>query len=397
MSDLLFLSLYGWALFNSFSVALAQICLGLSALLTIISILKDKGKNLTISNLEVSFYLLVIAMLASSLFSLDMSRSLLASLKFLQYPVAIIGFRYCGANTWHIITALIISQTVSASHSLFEFILKTPLEVFLGIAKKSLPPGPVTESGQLVFILPLTLIYLFFYRNKLTKNQILSLGAAIILMLLAFLLNGKRGPWIGLIAQVFGLILLIKSSKNRSIFLVLGLIFLLSLMALPYTRIRLFSSIADFMISGGRNEMWRMGFDLLDRYPLGIGFHNSKFIHVLNPELPALHRHLHNNFLNIAVEMGWFGLVVFINFALQIIITTYQEIMLFFNNKKNEIQNLIITLSLFLGTIGTNIAGLVEYNFGDSEVRNILFILMGIYLSKTKININDSITKDING
>ena len=391
------MSLYGWALFNSFSVALAQICLGLSALLTIISILKDKGKNLTISNLEVSFYLLVIAMLASSLFSLDMSRSLFASLKFLQYPVAIIGFRYCGANTWHIITALIISQTVSASHSLFEFILKTPLEVFLGIAKKSLPPGPVTESGQLVFILPLTLIYLFFYRNKLTKNQILSLGAAIILMLLAFLLNGKRGPWIGLIAQVFGLILLIKSSKNRSIFLVLGLIFLLSLMALPYTRIRLFSSIADFMISGGRNEMWRMGFDLLDRYPLGIGFHNSKFIHVLNPELPALHRHLHNNFLNIAVEMGWFGLVVFINFALQIIITTYQEIMLFFNNKKNEIQNLIITLSLFLGTIGTNIAGLVEYNFGDSEVRNILFILMGIYLSKTKININDSITKDING
>ncbi len=120
--------------------------------------------------------------------------------------------------------------------------------------------------------------------------------------------------------------------------------------------------------------MWSLGLEIFARKPLGVGYDNSEFMRTLEPSLPSSHRHMHNNFINIAIETGFLGLAAYCWFLF----------VLFRIVKKSYIETKDILL-LCLGTsiAGWQVAGLVEYNFGDSEILFIALLVIACLMFKS--------------
>ncbi len=210
---------------------------------------------------------------------------------------------------------------------------------------------------------------------------LLYVSFAVAILFASLVLNLKRGPWLGvaLASLVLGCFL---SRKLVFSTLFLGFCTLL----LPPVRSRLFNAAADFLISGGRKSMWTLGFEIIERFPIGLGFHNSAFMRKLDPSLPYLHRHMHNNFLNVTVEVGFVGLSAYLWWMISAISIGF----LFWNSTRDSssgaIQQIrIILLAVSCALLGWQTAGLVEYNFGTAVIRLIAFFLMGMTLALASV------------
>jgi O-antigen ligase len=128
--------------------------------------------------------------------------------------------------------------------------------------------------------------------------------------------------------------------------------------------------------------MWSLGSELVQRYPLGVGPDNSKYMQVIDPTLPHPHQHMHNNFLNVLVESGWLGLAAYLWWIYEAIKLGLIMFLHRFNTKgqTNRLSGLL-ALALSVSILGWQTAGLVEYNFGDGEIRLIGLFIMGLLLA----------------
>lgn len=346
------------------------------------------------------------------------------------------------------IAGLIFSQSIAALHSI--------LTDAFNINIPRLLPGAVTESGQLVLVIPLALLsILYFFSNSKEQRKIKVLNfeippiffagvmfamfliiawpdaiigeevlvehnthryiALLVAMILSFpiihrgtdsfkdklfgktkvlklelfhlvwlalsllfaalLINLKRGPWFGVFFEfiVIGFFL----SKRLLVWSVIVAAFLL--LTLSPARERVFDVSDHFNISGGRKVMWEIGVELSQRFPLGLGLHNAKYMQELNDTIPFEHRHMHNNLLNILVETGWLGLGIFVwwmylifKMGFGMYLSSQKQ------NDKMQMQLGLLALCLTAALVGWQISGLVEYNFGDGEIRLIVFFFMGL-------------------
>lgn len=185
------------------------------------------------------------------------------------------------------------------------------------------------------------------------------------LLLSSLLFNLKRGPWIG-VAAGLGVWLFIYRKRFLAPLFVVALA-VISLVA-P-VRDRLAQSYEHFFILGGRSAIWEIGVELSSRYPLGIGYDNSGMLNRFSPEIPKNLNHFHNNFLNILVELGWLGLAVYCWWIVSILRLGFRE------------RGSPLTIALASALISWQFAGLVEYNFGDSEVLLMALVLIAILLA----------------
>ncbi len=313
-----------------------------------------------------------------------------------------------------LIKCLALSMGLAAIHS---FISSS-----LGYSIQPKIPGPVTESGQLTMVIPLALglclagsfrIKLkekFFYGASLLLIAVgswpLSLGlsphlgliiisaglalmvvptildkygserwSAILLVILlgSLIVNLKRGPWLGVFSAIFVYGLLSSRKLALSAVVVAAAIFI----TFEPVRERAFDMVDHFNIGGGRGEIWTLGMELVQRYPLGVGPDNASVIRKMDDQLPELHRHMHNNLLNITVETGWLGLTIFCLWIFRLIYSCL------FRRKGASDTNPVNILLLSTGcaVVAWQVAGLVEYNFGDGEVRLIAFCLTGFIIA----------------
>lgn len=305
----------------------------------------------------------------------------------------------------------------------------TILSSHIGFDIKPKVPGPLTESGQIVLILPLLMgsLYLllkegktvtikqffslvcfmvpmlvafswyrkvpfmnqasglvfglltvlsFFLYMKKSKRSGFDLEKLIpllaILIFVAFLLNLKRGPWFAGVIEVilFGLLF------SRSLMLgFLCLMFFFSLAPPVYDRLASFAE--HFFIGGGRFDMWKLGIQMIERFPMGVGFANSNVMRDFDPSLPFSHRHMHNNFMNIALETGLLGVVAYIWWFFSFVYKGFMKVFKTFGTIKHATKEAFYVVLLLLSLIGWQLAGIVEYNFGDSEIRLLAFVLSG--------------------
>lgn len=183
-------------------------------------------------------------------------------------------------------------------------------------------------------------------------------------LIVTLLINLKRGPWAGVILGT----LLFLSCVKRSIILPLLILVALLFSSIEPLRMRLESSREHFFISGGRSEIWDIGAELVTTYPLGIGFENSPVLRDFSPSIPPELRHFHSNTINIAVEMGLIVLSLFLWWLVVVC-------------KRSFRAQQTRSLTLFGYGIGCafvswQVAGLVEYNFGDSEVLFVAYVLL---------------------
>jgi hypothetical protein len=305
---------------------------------------------------------------------------------------------------------LIGAQTIAASYSIFEAASAGQLpHLFI---------GAVSESGQLAIVLPLAMgltlgslsgskdqspifigfvllagALLFGFRSQILTNTglanlaLLPFLATLVLAVVkvarsterqshlavlmiglpllsaALILNLKRGPWLG-VATAFLVLLWVFKRRLIAPILTIGAIIFI---CFPPIQNRLAVSEEHFFIAGGRSAIWQIGADLASRYPLGIGFENSAVLRKFSDEVPPELKHFHNNALNILVETGLIGLLCFLWWITSLLRLSF----------KLSAKAKLIPLAVGTSILAWQTAGIVEYNFGDSEVLLIAFLAWG--------------------
>jgi len=154
----------------------------------------------------------------------------------------------------------------------------------------------------------------------------------------------------------------------------------MTLLAPPAVRSRVLS-IVDLQDHSNRDRIYMVysGCKIFqDRPWTGVGSNNiakviagneSRYRH---PLAEKVNPHLHNNFLQILAERGIFALASFI-LACFFIIWQLARLL-----KARSGEWRAITAGVLFAFVGFLVAGLFEYNFGDSEIKFILFYFLSL-------------------
>lgn len=319
----------------------------------------------TSSELALTGFILTAAL--SSLWGVDPGRSLIGLLRlsFFALSIPLIAEIAKIKSVPYLLKLLLTGQAISSSYTVLRTIFPSLPRLFI---------GEVSASGQLAMTVVILIGFLLLSPFSQSKQREKFLYVLTIPIIFAFILNLKRGPWLG---AFIGLVCLFTIRRPR---LVLPLIIatVAITFTIPSVRERLAQSGPHFFIKGGRSELWSIAGDIVTRFPLGVGYRNSPILQDFSTEVPKQLRHFHNNIINIVAETGWISGAFFIWWIASLIIGAFQSA----NNTPVSI------LSNVLGTavIANQIAGLVEYNFGDSEVVLILYFIAGClsYLATLK-------------
>lgn len=235
--------------------------------------------------------------------------------------------------------------------------------------------GSMTD-GQILMIAILALIGWIGMQGKLTLRwKLISVGM-LLLMIVAEVVNFKRGSWV---VSGFSIGVMFLWTK-RWRWLALMALAILGMLLLPPVQQRLGQLRQEFdMNRGGRIVMWtQVAPPLIREHPFGIGYR------AMTPELmqstaieagyqvEQRRDHLHSNPIQILVATGWLGFMIYavwMGWALvSLVLKTRQG--------DREMRLAFITSSLMLLALLLN--GLVEYNFGDSEIVLITGMLVGL-------------------
>jgi hypothetical protein len=239
---------------------------------------------------------------------------------------------------------------------------------------RSLNIAPL-EANLLLLSIAIAAVSLLFYALLSIKkfpfqvNSYLPLLITFSLPILTatLIINLKRGPWAGVLC---GLTIYLAAFKPKIIIPLFAAVLLISTTLAP-VRERLITAQEHFFISGGRSEIWDIGKEMLQTYPLGIGFKNSPILQKFSNEIPTNLRHFHSNPINIAVETGLLGLALFLWWIFTILKTAKNLPM-----RDSRFHPLAIAIGAAI--VSWQTAGLVEYNFGDAEVLYVAYILIGL-------------------
>ena len=209
------------------------------------------------------------------------------------------------------------------------------------------------------------------------------LGIAVAGLVFALAMTVTRASWIGFAVSV-GLMLIVSVSRRTLLIagacvipLVLGAVILLQ-----QQRNVGFFDTADQSTSW-REMVWREGFQLLVSNPrhllVGVGIdsikgHWREWGLFDNGRQPI--GHMHSNLLQVALERGVPALIVWL---LLLGVYAYTLIKIIrIDGLAHESRGL--ALGALGGLAGFFVSGLVHYNWGDSEVVTVLYLIMGLTL-----------------
>ena len=124
--------------------------------------------------------------------------------------------------------------------------------------------------------------------------------------------------------------------------------------------------------------LWQGGWLVFMDHPLtGCGF---KCIDALNQNYPdptgiiGKLRGMHNNFLQLAVDTGLFGLIAWISIWVTYFMTLYQRLIV----NSGDLVYKKDAMGSAAAVLGFLVAGFFETNFYDSEVSMLLYFIMAL-------------------
>ena len=232
----------------------------------------------------------------------------------------------------------------------------------------------MTLSGELLLVVvPLAAFLLYGAKPSLPY------WAAASALTAALLLTMTRSVWIAVVAALLLLLFMrFPSWKTPALFLLAGFIILLLVPAAVQRRIRSIGDASD-PSNYARLAIWRAGGKMVQAHPLfGIGPQRITTVFYDYHPCPEDRRrsgfypvHMHNNLLQFAAERGipcalaWFWLMLKIG---------WDHWRLF--RRANEVfPERAVCAAGFLAVLALFLAGLFEFNFGDSEVL-LLFLFL---------------------
>lgn len=259
-----------------------------------------------------------------------------------------------------------------------------PEEVMTRVYGTLKPLNPNLFGGYMSAALPANLMLIYFpLINKHYKTAIIGLGL-FCLTILAIIMTGCRGAYIGLFFEIILLAVLtyryLKPYYKKLFLLFSGLvsgITALIIVSLPALRARVFSIFAmrsdssnsfRFNVYNSCIEMFK------DNWLLGIGVGNQNFREIyglyMRTGFDALSAY--NIYLETAVESGIFALLAFLAF---VFINVYKAIKYILNSKKKECIYLIIALVSLTGML---IHGIVDTVFFRPQIQIIFWTMVAI-------------------
>ena len=234
--------------------------------------------------------------------------------------------------------------------------------------------GSMTHAQRLMIGVILAVSLMFSYKQDRSLNRIF--GFLTIFVGLALIINFKRGSWI---CTVICLILFSARYINKRGWLLILLFFAIFL-NVPIVKTRIFSLQQEFQeASGGRWLMWRkIAPAIIKDYPEGIGWHSltNEWMKEIDYRVEPNRTHLHSNILQVLAETGWFGFIVYSIWMLRALVDAFGFRLFSFGSKEYEIAG-----GIFFSIFALLLNGIVEYNFGDSEIIMIYAFLIGIAAS----------------
>jgi O-antigen ligase len=295
--------------------------------------------------------------------------------KMLIFPCAVILLRTLPRLRELVLYAYAAFVTMLSAWGLFEFVFLDRRDLEHRITGPS--THVMTFSGLL---LPLSLMLLFLWWHERKWWQITAGGLATLTLLLTF----TRSVWLGWIAAAFVVLL---ASRARLVFYALPLVILF----VTFLPLDLFSRlVSTFDMKQESNfdriRMLEAGAEMIRDFPiLGVGPANVKEVYAIYRKQDAPRArppHLHNNVVQLWAERGILGLAAYI----LLLALFFRECIRAWHgpNRKWAEAGAAIAVSL-------TVAGLFEFNFGDTEVFYLmlnLFALVVVSLERAEPGVN---------
>lgn len=274
---------------------------------------------------------------------------------------------------------LLISAGANLLYSFFYFFLKaSPGERIQGFMGHYM-----TEAGLLLLFSCLALSLFCFLQSR----ERIIWGVAFGLTSIALLLTQTRSAWLGLMVGAAVVVYYYRPKLLLILPLLIVLIFVLSPSPIKKRALSIFSTKS--YSNRIRLEYLRAGIQIIKEYPLlGTGpdtvdvvFKNPKY--GLSQEARE-NVHLHNNLTQIAAERGLPALAAWLCF---LSLAFWELLKLIHNRPKNLLfPQAVAGISIILAFF---VAGLFEYNFGDSEVVTLFLCLITLPFAFHQSSQND--------
>ena len=315
------------------------------------------------------FLLYILFTLLSSIFGLNPAVSLKHDKEFFIYlliPVFLLivnsrkRLEYC-------LYAVLASATLSAIYGIGDVIRRG---ASLDYRLRGFLSHWMTYSGLLMLAFIFFFVYVFYVKG-LKRIVILSVCLSAMITAIAFSLT--RNVWVG-IAVALGIFIVY--SRPKILFIAIPVL-VASVFFLPASVKNRIFSIADLNNATNQDRLYMMkiGWNIFKDYPFfGVGPNNIETVYNLYKpsEATLTNMHLHNNFLHALAERGIFALLSLLAAFISIFYHVIRKI------KNTTGIDKAVALSVLFAFTGFVIAGLFEYNYGDSETRFLLYFLISL-------------------
>lgn len=367
-------SLMSFVCFSFFSISLTQISCGVGVLAWMVKCYLTRSWGKQTFSLKIPFLLFVLACFVAVVGAVDFSGSYKSLKRLLEILIFFWAVNCIDSEelrerlSWLLIASATLS-TLTGFYTAWE----------TGVTIYSRAEGTMSTYMTYAGLLMLALLVAFGKLIFATKEN-KWLGPAIILIAVCLLLTFTRQAWLGVLAGLFFLIWFRKKSLLWFIPVVLGIIYFISPADIKH-RIDSLVNLNDKNLQI-RLALWQGGWLVFKDHPLtGCGF---KCIDAVNQDYPdptgniKKLRGLHNNFIQLAVDTGLFGVVSWISIWVVYFMTLYRRLVAMPDNSVCRRD----TMASAAAVVGFLVAGLFETNFYDAEVSMVLYFIMALPLTR---------------
>lgn len=385
--SVLFLLLWLTAFAVPISIAAAQILLAAASLYWAVQV----GLNRRWQVARLPFLWPLLACLFTTLLAVLVSPDLKASASslkkfwfFLIPFLAVEALRSERQREW-LLRALFIAGSASALVAFWQYPESQPLHRISGFLGHW-----QTFSGQQMMLLAMLASLLLFYARTYWFY-----GACLLLTACGLLLSETRGAWLGAAVALALLAFL----KDKRLLAALGILLLTGYFLMPANlQARVLSIFGTQEESNAaRINMWATGLNMIRAHPwLGVGPNQITALAYQyggNPRYePRFFTHLHNNFLQFAAERGLPGLAAWI----WLIARFYWDVGGSLSARRGSGPRLAYAVGwgVVAALTAVMVAGMVEYNLGDSEVLMLLLFLLSCAYSSNSLKPEESTQPD---
>lgn len=372
---ILWASVTACLLFSLISISLVQIFLGLAIVLWVYLLIRRK-RRLEVPGFMGPLLVYIAWSLLASALSRDPATSFIDSRELLlALIVPIVMAAFFSARSLAVgILALPVSALATSVYSLARYaIRRAPGERVMGFMGHYM-----TQAGLLMIFGAAALALVLFLRDRSRWFW----GLAFALSLPALGLTLTRSAWIGLVAAVCLVVLLYKPKAMVVVPIFVGLFFLIGTQAMKRRALSAFSLYG--YSNQERVEYLRAGLKIIADNPLhGTGPRTVSMIFQY-PEYGLSEQarknvHLHNNLIQIAAERGLPALAAWLAFLIWALVDLSKA----FRAGDRTLRamaaaSMAVIVALFIG-------GLFEYNFGDSEITSLFYLLITLPFARRSL------------